>query len=123
MNVKEQIKKHIASQPEPKRSEIQELHRRTLGVSPKCKLWFFDGKDEEGKTVSNPTIGYGCCTIEYKGGTTRDFFKIGLAAGNCRDRQRQERFCTSHRFLEWLQATAIILYAVGRDSGIRRRDS
>ena len=27
MNVKEQIKEYITSQPEPKRSDMQELHR------------------------------------------------------------------------------------------------
>jgi hypothetical protein len=41
MNVQEQIKEHITSQPEPKRSDMRELHRLTLQVSPECKLWFF----------------------------------------------------------------------------------
>jgi len=30
MNVQEQIKKYITSQPEPKRSDMRELHRLTL---------------------------------------------------------------------------------------------
>jgi hypothetical protein len=47
MNVREQIKKYITSQPEPKRSDMRELHRLTLQVSPECKLWFFDGKDSK----------------------------------------------------------------------------
>jgi hypothetical protein len=79
MNVKEQIKKHITSQPEPKCSEMQELHRLTLQVLPKCKLWFFDGKDSNNKAIANPTIGYGLHTIKYADGTTRDFFQIGMA--------------------------------------------
>ena len=45
MNVKEQITEHITSQPEPKRGEMQELHRIILKVMPACKLWFLDGKD------------------------------------------------------------------------------
>jgi hypothetical protein len=65
LNVQEQIKKYIASQPEPKRSDMRELHRLTLQVSPECKLWFFDGKDSKNHTVSNPTIGYGFHTIKY----------------------------------------------------------
>lgn len=65
MNVKEQIKKYITGQPEPKRSDLQELHRITLQVLPGCKLWFFDGKNSENKTVSNPNIGYGFYTMEY----------------------------------------------------------
>ena len=59
MSVKEQIKEYITGQPEPKRSDMQELHRIILEVMPKCKLWFLDGKDDKGKTVSNPNIGYG----------------------------------------------------------------
>ena len=59
MNVQEQIKEYITSQPEPKRSDMQALHRIILQVMPACKLWFLDGKNSENKTVSNPNIGYG----------------------------------------------------------------
>ncbi len=80
MNVKEQIKAYIAGQDEPKRSDLQELHRRILQVSPKCKLWFHDGRDEKGKVVSNPTIGYGSQTITYANGSTKEWFQVGLSA-------------------------------------------
>src|SRR6476469_10295733 len=80
MNVQEQIKKYITSQPEPKRSDMQELHQLTLQVLPACKLWFLDGKDSENKTVSNPNIGYGSRTIKYADGSTREFYQIGLSA-------------------------------------------
>lgn len=80
MTVQAEIKKFIASQPEPKRSDIQALHRLTLHVSPKCKLWFSDGKNSKNQTVSNPTIGYGLYTIQYATGKTREFFQIGLSA-------------------------------------------
>ncbi len=80
MKVQEQIKKYITSQPEPKRSDMQELHRRILQVLPECKLWFVDGKNNEGKTVSNPNIGYGLYTIKYANGETREFFQIGISA-------------------------------------------
>jgi len=36
--------------------------------------------NEEGKTVANPTIGYGFQVIKYAKGNTRDFFRIGLSA-------------------------------------------
>lgn len=78
--IEEQIQKYITSQPEPKRSDMQELHRIILKVMPGCKLWFLDGKDEKGKTVSNPNIGYGFYTIKYADGSTRDFYQIGLSA-------------------------------------------
>ena len=80
MNIQEQIKKYIASQPEPKRSDMQELHRMILQVMPACKLWFLDGKNSENKTVSNPNIGYGSQNIKYVDGTTREFYQIGLSA-------------------------------------------
>jgi hypothetical protein len=80
MNVQEQIKKYIASHPEPKRSDMQELHRFMLEVLPGCRLWFLDGKNSENKTVSNPNIGYGFYTIKYADGTTREFYQIGLSA-------------------------------------------
>ena len=80
MNVQEQIKKYINSQPEPKRSDMQELHRILLEVMPGCKLWFLDGKDSNNKTVSNPNIGYGLYTIKYADGKTREFYQIGMRA-------------------------------------------
>ena len=80
MNVQEQIKKYITSQPEPKRSDMQALHRIILQIMPACKLWFLDGKDSDGKTVSNPNIGYGLHAMKYADGTTREFYQIGLSA-------------------------------------------
>src|SRR6185436_93357 len=80
MNVQEQIKSYITSHPEPKRSDMQELHRNILQVMPACKLWFLDGKNSENKTVSNPNIGYGSYTIKYADGTNREFYQIGLSA-------------------------------------------
>ncbi len=80
MNIEEQIQAYIDSHPEPKRSEIQALHELALGVSPGCRLWFADGKNSEGKVVSNPNIGYGCYTIKYADGSTKEFFEVGLSA-------------------------------------------
>jgi len=80
MNVQTQIKEYIASQLELKRADMETLHKRILKVLPKCKLWFLDGKDEKGKIVSNPNIGYGLQTIKYADGKTREFYKIGLSA-------------------------------------------
>jgi len=80
MNVQEQIKDYIASQPEPKRSEMQELHNTILQMRPGCKLWFLDGKDNKGKVVSNPNIGYGNYTMRLAAGKTREFYQVGLTA-------------------------------------------
>lgn len=80
MNIQEQIENYIFSQPELKRSELQELQRLILEIMPECKLWFLDGKNREGKTVSNPSIGYGFYTMKYADGSTREFYQIGLSA-------------------------------------------
>jgi hypothetical protein len=80
MSVQEQIDEYIASQPEPKRSDIEALHRLILEVRPGCKLWFLDGRDEKGKIVSNPNIGYGSYNIKYADGSTKEFYQIGLSA-------------------------------------------
>ncbi|MEO8174959.1 MAG: DUF1801 domain-containing protein, partial [Sediminibacterium sp.] len=80
MNIKEQIAAYIASQPEPKRIDIQALQSIILQIMPACKLWFLDGKNSEGKTVSNPNIGYGLYSIKYADGTSREFYQIGLSA-------------------------------------------
>ena len=83
MTVQEQIKEYISSQPEPKCSDMQKLHQHILMVLPpsaRGKLWFDNGKNSEGKTISNPNIGYGSYTIKYADGKTRDFFQIGLSA-------------------------------------------
>lgn len=80
MNVQEQIETYIVSQPEPKRSDMQVLHAHILQILPGCKLWFDDGKNSDGKTVSNPTVGYGLQTMKYADGKTREFFQIGISA-------------------------------------------
>src|SRR4051812_23304569 len=80
MNVQEQIQNYITSQPEPKRSDMQQLHRLILQVLPECKLWFLDGKNSENQTVSNPNIGYGVHTMKYANGATREFYQIGMSA-------------------------------------------
>ena len=80
MNMQDQIKGYIATQPEPKRGEMQQLHHIILALMPTCKLWFLDGKDERGKAISNPNIGYGCQTIEYANGKSKEFYQIGMSA-------------------------------------------
>lgn len=80
MTVPEQIDQYLASQPEPKRRDLEALHHLILQARPACQLWFLDGKNEAGKTVSNPNIGYGFYTITYADGKTRDFYQIGLSA-------------------------------------------
>jgi hypothetical protein len=80
MNVHAQISDYMAAQPERKRRDMQALHDIILRLMPECRLWFLDGKDERGRTVSNPNIGYGLQTMTYADGRTREFYQIGLSA-------------------------------------------
>jgi len=59
---------------------MEELHGSIVELMPTCKLWFLDGKNSEGKIVSNRSIGYGFHIINYADGKTKEFYKIGLSA-------------------------------------------
>ena len=80
MSVHEQISYYLAAQPERKRADMQTLHKMMLTLVPGGRLWFLDGRDESGRTVSNPNIGYGLRTITYADGRTREFYQVGLSA-------------------------------------------
>lgn len=80
MNIPAQIKNYIDSQPVAKAADMQTLHRLIQKAMPACKLWFLDGKNAEGKVVSNPNIGYGFQLMKYADGTTKEFYQIGLSA-------------------------------------------
>ena len=80
MNLPVQIKKYIDSLAEPKRADMEALHKRLMKVLPNCKLWFMEGKDDKGKVVSNPQIGYGIQMITYADGRTKEFYQIGISS-------------------------------------------
>jgi|SRR5580698_8844934 hypothetical protein len=80
MSVQAQIDGYIAGQAPPKRAELEDLHRRIVGMSPGSKLWFLDGRNSEGKIVSNPNIGYGSRTNKYANGDQKEFYQVGLSA-------------------------------------------
>lgn len=80
MTLQEQIDHYLSGQPEAKRSDLRTLHALILAIVPDARLWFLDGKDGAGKTVSNPNIGYGAYAIRYANGSTRTFYRVGLSA-------------------------------------------
>ncbi len=80
MSVQDQIEHYIADQTDSKREELQILHQMMLRLSPNCKLWFLDGRNTEGKIVSNPNIGYGSQYKNYADGETREFYQVGTSA-------------------------------------------
>ena len=80
MNIHEQINNYLASLPEQKRSDLEYLHQRIQRAFPEAKLWFLDGKDDNGKVVTNPNIGYGTQIITYANGTSKEFYQTGISA-------------------------------------------
>ncbi len=82
MTILEQIEQNINSQAETKRKDMMLIHQSILEALPGCKLWFDMGLNEEGKAVTNPTIGYGQQTLRYAKGNTKEFFQIGHCANS-----------------------------------------
>jgi hypothetical protein len=80
VDIQEKIKAYLESHSDPKRTDMEVLHQRMLQWLPNGKLWFLDGKDEAGKIVANPQIGYGAQTIRYADGKTREFYQVGISA-------------------------------------------
>ena len=80
MDIPERVESYLASQPDPKQTDLRQLHTRMLAEFPGCRLWFSDGTNEVGKVVANPNIGYGSYTIAYADGSSREFYRIGLSA-------------------------------------------
>jgi hypothetical protein len=54
MNVEKQIEKHITSQPEPKCSDLRELNRLTLQLSPDADYGFSMARTA--KIIKFPTL-------------------------------------------------------------------
>ncbi len=55
------------------------LHRRIAALSPGCRLWFVSGRNDEGKIVSNPSVGYGSHTRRYADGEVREYYRVGMS--------------------------------------------
>ena len=82
MKIEAQIESYLEQLPNNKQGDLSALHQLILDLKPGCKLWFLDGKDEDGKVVSNPNIGYGNHLIVYKDGSSKAFYKMGISANS-----------------------------------------
>jgi hypothetical protein len=80
VSIETQIRNYITSLSEVKQSDILLLHNFIIENNPSIRLWFLDGKNEEGRVVANPNIGYGQYTIQYANGLTKEFYRVGLSA-------------------------------------------
>ncbi|MXO59050.1 DUF1801 domain-containing protein [Altererythrobacter salegens] len=80
MTVEQEIEDYVASLPAAKQDDLRRLHATIQAIAPGCSLWLLDGKDESGKVVSNPNIGYGRLEIRYANGTSKPFYRVGTSA-------------------------------------------
>jgi hypothetical protein len=61
------------------KQELYTLHELILSIKPNIQLWYFNGKNETGKIVSNPNLGYGSCLLNKGSMNEREFYRIGLS--------------------------------------------
>lgn len=79
MNIETQIETYLASLPAQKQADMRTLQRAIRAMRPEGRLWFLDGKDERGKVVTNPNIGFGELDKRYADGGTRAFYQVGIS--------------------------------------------
>jgi len=75
-----QINSYIGSLDSNISIDIKFIHEWLLKTYPNFQIWFLDGKNEHGKVIANPNIGYGQSAIHYADGSTKEFYRIGLSA-------------------------------------------
>lgn len=80
MNIEALIQKYIAGLPASKRVDMEALHRQIIQWMSPTRVWFLDGKDDKGKVIANPNIGYGQCQLTSKSGVSRMFYQIGISS-------------------------------------------
>jgi hypothetical protein len=81
-----QVTEYLAAKAERKRGDLTTLHAMMLRLMPGAlttlhammlrlmpgaRLWFLDGKDEDGRTLSDPSIGHGLLNKAYADGRAR----------------------------------------------------
>ena len=82
METEGQILQFISLQENAKQQDLLALHELMRSILPTGKLWMEDGKNDAGKVVANPTIGYGQQTMLLAKGKSREMFQIGISANS-----------------------------------------
>ncbi|MEY5002043.1 MAG: hypothetical protein RLZZ211_2079 [Bacteroidota bacterium] len=65
--------------PDAKQLELQELMQLVAKVAPQEKAAFYDGKDKEGKVVTNPALGIGNYLHHFSDGRVEQMYRIGIS--------------------------------------------
>jgi hypothetical protein len=80
MSTTEQIEQYLCSLSSQKAADMRSLHALFMEEINEPSLSFHDGKNEFGKVIANPTIGYGQCDLHSRNGKHQSSFRIGLSA-------------------------------------------
>ncbi|MBX7183284.1 MAG: DUF1801 domain-containing protein [Bacteroidia bacterium] len=80
MDVKSQIADYLNGLSGNQQGQMRQLHGFLLEWFPGVRLWFSDGRNEDGKIVSNPSIGYGHYWQIYANGSRKELFQIGISS-------------------------------------------
>lgn len=75
-----QISNYFNSLSPQKKEEMEFMHFHILNEFPGIYIRFLDGKNDAGKVVSNPNIGYGSTVINYSDGSSKEFYRFGISA-------------------------------------------
>lgn len=79
MEIERQIQHFILQQEIAKQKDLLSLHELMRSILPSGKLWIENGRDDAGKVVTNPTIGYGQQTMLLAKRKSREMFQIGIS--------------------------------------------
>ena len=82
MSTAEKISQHLATLSREKSAELSRLYHLIHEEMSTEDLHFFDGKNEQGKVIANPTIGFGQCRLTYSDGSFQDTFRLGISANS-----------------------------------------
>jgi hypothetical protein len=73
------MQSYLQKLPRSKQQELQEFIRIVAQVAPQEMATFYDGKDKEGKVVTNGTIGFGSYIHHFSDGRVEQLYRIGIS--------------------------------------------
>jgi hypothetical protein len=73
------MQSYLQKLPRSKQQELQEFIRIVAQVAPQEMATFYDGKDKEGKVVTNGTIGFGSYLHHFSDGRMEQLYRIGIS--------------------------------------------
>lgn len=76
------IPTYLSSLNDAQRPDMQGLLQMVQTIFPNQQPTFFDGKNKEGKVLTNPSIGFGSYLHRYADGREAQMYRLGLSANS-----------------------------------------